>query len=248
MEELYCYVTETSGLWQWFISPNRGPDIGFDFYRAFIRDDRYMLFLNGMRTTITLSIMALAIGTVIGLLVTYLSMSKIKPLRWLALAYLDIIRGTPLIVQAKLWYFVILSGADLPRIVIGAIAFGVNSGAYLSEIFRAGILSIDKGQTEAGRSLGMTSLQTMRRIVLPQAIKNVLPSLANEYIVLVKETSVVFVIAIPDIMRAANVVMSLTFEPMMPLLGATVMYYFIIKVLSILFRWMERRLRKADAR
>jgi len=225
-----------------------GTDLGFEFYRAFIRDNRYQLFFAGMRTTITLSALALTIGTVIGLIVTFLSMSKIKYLRWISTVYLDIIRGTPLMVQAMLWYFVFLSGLGLPRLLIGGIAFGFNSGAYLSEIFRAGIMSIDKGQTEAGRSLGMTRFQTMRLIVLPQAIKNVLPAIANEYIVLIKETAIVFVIAVPDIMRAANVVISLTFSPMMPLLGATVMYYVIIKTLSIFFRWMEKRLRKADAR
>ena len=251
-QEIAYYIQEPgffAGLWQSFLDFLLGTEGNrSEFYRAFIRENRYQLFLAGMRTTITLAILALAIGTVVGLLITYFTMNKIKPLRWVANIYLDLIRGTPLMVQIMLWYFVFLGGMGLPRILVGGIAFGVNSGAYLSEIFRAGIMSIDKGQTEAGRSLGMSSFKTMWLIVFPQAIKNVLPAIANEYIVLIKETAIAFAIAIPDILRAANIVISRTFSPMMPLLGATVMYYVIIKTLSVIFKIIEKQMRKADAR
>ncbi|MCL2407285.1 MAG: amino acid ABC transporter permease [Defluviitaleaceae bacterium] len=247
-----------NNLWQNFLE----TDSGFEFYRAFIRDDRYQLFFSGMWVTIRLSAMALLFGTLIGLFITFLSLCKsnkhtVLPIKILiktgnifAGIYLDIIRGTPLIVQVMLWYFVIIGPLpiNLQPLLVAGIAFGVNSGAYLSEIFRAGILSVDKGQAEAGRSLGMTRFTTMWRIVLPQAIKNVLPTIANEYIVLIKETAIAFVIGVPDIIRAAQVVNSRIFNPMMPFLGATVMYYIIIKFLSIIFKILEKRLRRVDTR
>lgn len=157
------------------------------------------------------------------------------------------IRGTPSVTQLMIIYFVIFASVQLDKWIIAAIAFGVNSGAYVSEIIRAGILSIDKGQTEAGRSLGLNAFQTMSRIVIPQAVKNIFPALCNEFIVLIKETAIVGYVGLMDIQKAGDFIKSATFIAFMPLIGTAVIYYVLIKILTLVLKQIENRLRRADA-
>ena len=217
------------------------------FIRNFIEKERYTIVIGGLGNTLLLSLLAGIIGIAIGAVITYCKLTKIKPLNWIANVYLDIIRGTPSFTQLLVIYFVILGSLNVNKIIVGAIAFGINSGAYVAEIIRAGILSIDKGQTEAGRSLGLTQSQTMRRIVFPQAIKNILPALANEFIVLIKETAVCGYIGIIDLTKAMTTIQSLTFSTM-PIFTSAVIYYIIIKILTIGLSKLEKNLRKADVR
>lgn len=141
----------------------------------------------------------------------------------------------------------VFASVSIPKVIVAVIAFGINSGAYVAEIIRAGILSIDKGQKEAGRSLGLNERQTMTYIIAPQAVKNILPALANEFIVLLKETAIVGYIAIQDLTKGADIIRSLTYDPFMPLIGSAIIYFVIIKILSILLKKLEKSLRKADA-
>lgn len=219
-----------------------------DFYKCFIREDRYKLFLDGIGVTIKISLLAIVIGVVIGLLIALCSLSRKRFLRGIGKVYTDIIRGTPSVTQLMIIYFVIFASVHIDKWIIAAIAFGINSGAYVSEIIRAGILSIDKGQTEAGRSLGLSFSQTMIRIVIPQAVKNIFPALCNEFIVLIKETAIVGYVGVMDIQKAGDFIKSATFEPFMPLVGTAVIYFVIIKVLTIGLRVIEKKLRKSDIR
>ena len=161
-------------------------NFGDTFYKCFIREDRYKLLISGVGVTIKVSLLAVVIGILIGMLIAMCNLSKNKFLKLIGGIYTDVIRGTPSVTQLMIIYFVIFASVRLDKWIIAAIAFGINSGAYVSEIIRAGILSIDKGQTEAGRSLGLSAFQTMSRIVIPQAVKNIFPALCNEFIVLIK--------------------------------------------------------------
>lgn len=219
-----------------------------DFYKCFIREDRYMLFLDGIGVTIKISLLAIVIGVLIGMLIALCTLSSKKPLRAIGKVYTDVIRGTPSVTQLMIIYFVIFASVHIDKWIIAAIAFGINSGAYVSEIIRAGILSIDKGQTEAGRSLGLSASQTMIRIVIPQAVKNIFPALCNEFIVLIKETAIVGYVGLMDIQKAGDFIKSATFEPFMPLVGTAVIYFIIIKILTIGLRLIEKKLRKSEAR
>lgn len=174
---------------------------------------------------------------------------KEKALRLIGGIYTDVIRGTPSVTQLMIIYFVIFApmSAQLDKWIIAAIAFGINSGAYVSEIIRAGILSIDKGQTEAGRSLGLDAFQTMSRIVIPQAVKNIFPALCNEFIVLIKETAIVGYVGLMDIQKAGDFIKSATYIAFMPLIGTAVIYYVLIKILTLVLKQIENRLRRADA-
>ena len=145
-------------------------------------------------------------------------------------------------------YFVIFAAVPWPKWIIASIAFGINSGAYVSEIIRAGILSIDKGQTEAGRSLGLNARQTMRLIVMPQAVKNIFPTLCNEFIVLIKETAIVGYVGLMDIQKAGDFIKSATYRAFMPLIGTAIIYYVIIKILTIILARIEKKLRQSDVR
>ena len=223
-------------------------DIQQDFYKCFIREDRYMLFLDGIGVTIKISLLAIVIGVAIGLLIALCSLSSKKFLRGIGKVYTDVIRGTPSVTQLMIIYFVIFASVHIDKWIIAAIAFGINSGAYVSEIIRAGILSIDKGQTEAGRSLGLSVSQTMIRIVIPQAVKNIFPALCNEFIVLLKETAIVGYVGLMDIQKAGDFIKSATFEPFMPLVGTAVIYFIIIKALTIGLRVIEKKLRKSEIR
>lgn len=217
-------------------------------YKTFIYQDRWEWFLRGLGYTILISFTAVMLGMLIGTLAALGKLSKIKPIKWISSMYIDIIRGTPTMVQLLIIYFIIFAKVNLSPWIVGALGFAINSGAYVAEIVRGGILSIDKGQTEAGRSLGLTSSQTMLYIIMPQTIKNILPALANEFIVLIKETAVIGMISNIDLLGAAKKVQGRTYDYLYPLLGAAIIYYAVIKILSILLAKLEARLRKADVR
>ena len=223
-------------------------DFSNTFYKCFIKEDRYKLLLSGIGVTIKVSLLAVAIGIVIGMVIAMCNLSKNKLLKIIGGIYTDVIRGTPSVTQLMIIYFVIFASVHLDKWIIAAIAFGINSGAYVSEIIRAGILSIDKGQTEAGRSLGLSAFQTMSRIVIPQAVKNIFPALCNEFIVLIKETAIVGYVGLMDIQKAGDFIKSATFIAFMPLIGTAVIYYVLIKILTLLLGRLEAAMRKADAR
>ncbi|MBQ3109291.1 MAG: amino acid ABC transporter permease [Clostridia bacterium] len=223
-------------------------DVAATFTKCFIKDDRYMLLLDGIGVTIKVSLLAIVIGISIGLLIAFCSLSKNKFFRGIGKVYTDIIRGTPSVTQLMIIYFVVFATVDWAKWIICAIAFGINSGAYVSEIIRGGILSIDKGQTEAGRALGLSNAQTMTNIVIPQAVKNIFPALCNEFIVLIKETAIVGYIGLVDIQKAGDFIKSLTFEAFMPLIATAIIYFVLIKILTLVLGRIEKALRKSDAR
>ena len=194
------------------------------FYLNFIKDDRWMYIVDGLKVTLLVTFFAVLIGIVIGFLVatvrsTYDKTGKLKILNILCQIYLTVIRGTPVVVQLLIIYFVIFGNVNIDKIPVAIMAFGFNSGAYVAEIFRSGIMSIDGGQFEAGRSLGFNYVQTMRYIIMPQAFKNVLPALGNEFIVLLKETSVAGYIALQDLTKAGDIIRSRTYDAFMPLIA-----------------------------
>ncbi|MCI9665112.1 MAG: amino acid ABC transporter permease [Lachnospiraceae bacterium] len=222
------------------------------FVMAFVEGDRWKLYLKGLGVTIEIAFFAAVLGLLIGTLVALMRLSvkrNGKKTLWsrLAGAYIDVIRGTPSVLQLLIMWFIVMKSCKNGTLV-AVLSFGINSGAYVAEIVRAGILAVDKGQTEAGRSLGLTKAQTMIYIVIPQAIKNVLPPIGNEFIVLLKETAIVGYVSLTDLTRAANQITSRTLEAFMPLIGAAVIYFVIIKILTILLDILERRLRKSDNR
>lgn len=223
-------------------------DVADTFSKCFIKDDRYMLLVDGIGVTIKVSLFAVALGIIIGLLIALCNLSNKKGLRLIGGIYTDVIRGTPSVTQLMIIYFVIFAKVYWPKWIIAAIAFGINSGAYVSEIIRAGILSIDKGQTEAGRSLGLSGYQTMVHIVIPQAVKNIFPALCNEFIVLIKETAIVGYVGLVDIQKAGDYIKSSTFEAFMPLIGTAIIYYVLIKLLTTVLSRVERKLRASEAR
>ena len=223
-----------------------------DFYAAFIEADRWKLYLNGLGITMEVSVFAALLGVLIGTTLAFMKLSARKdggPTIWTTIAniYIDIIRGTPSVLQLLIMWFVVLKSWK-NGVLVAIITFGMNSGAYVAEIVRAGILAVDKGQTEAGRSLGLSKFQTMRYIVIPQAFKNVLPPLGNEFIVLIKETAIVGYVGLSDLTRVANQISSRTYEAFPSLIGSAVVYFVIIKLLTILLGKLERRLRKSDNR
>lgn len=218
------------------------------FVRCFIKDDRYKLLVSGIGVTLKVSLFAVILGVIIGFLIAVCNLSKKKGLRVIGGVYTDVIRGTPSVTQLMIIYFVIFASVRWEKWVIAAIAFGINSGAYVSEIIRAGILSIDVGQTEAGRSLGLNGRQTMLKIVMPQAIKNIFPALCNEFIVLIKETAIVGYVGLVDIQKAGDFIKSATFSAFMPLIATAIIYYVIIKILNIGLHYIEKRLRQSEIR
>ncbi len=225
-----------------------------DVYTNIIADDRYLLYLEGLKNTLLMAAGAVVIGVLLGMIVAIIKVyaadnRKLRPLEALCNLYLAVIRGTPMVVQLLIMYYIVFKSAP-PEMAVGVamLAFGVNSGAYVAEIFRAGITSIDRGQMEAGRSLGLSKNTTMRYIILPQAIKNILPALFNEFIVLVKETSVAGYISIRDLTKAAELVRSRTFEPFIPLIGIALVYLVLVMVLTAIQRRIERRLTAGDKR
>ena len=215
---------------------------------TFVVDGRWQWFVSGLGYTLLISLFSVLLGLVIGILMALMRLSKSKILRAVSGIYIDIIRGTPTMVQLLIIYFVIFANVHIDKWVVGFIAFGINSGAYIAEIVRGGILSVNIGQTEAGRSLGMTHKQTMASIVMPQAMKNILPALGNEFVVLIKETAVIGMIANIDLVGAARMVQSLTYDYLIPLLSIAVIYYVVIKIISTLLSKVEKGMRKADKR
>ena len=228
-------------------------DFKLRFYTNFIKEDRYMYLVKGLGNTLMITFLAVLLGIVLGFLVaiirsTYEKTGRAKIANAVCKVYLTVIRGTPMMVQLMIMCYVVFGKYNMNKIVVATLAFGINSGAYVAEIVRSGIMSIDPGQLEAGRSLGFSYAQTMWYIIMPQAFKNVLPALANEFIVLLKETSVCGYIGMMDLTRGGDIIRSRTYEAFMPLIGAAVIYFTVIKILTILLDKLERRLRKSDNR
>lgn len=232
------------------------------FYQTFILEDNYQYFVKGLRTTFIVTVFALILGVILGVLVAIVRSAhdqqperkKGLPLRILngiCKVYLTVIRGTPMMVQLLIMWFVVWASArstadNMTKCAI--LAFGINSGAYVAEIFRSGIMSIDKGQMEAGRSVGLTYAATMRYIIIPQAFKNVLPALGNELITLIKETSVVTVIGLCDLTKGAMIVQSKTYQALVPYFAIAAIYLVIVMFLTWMMGKVERRLRQSDLR
>ena len=226
---------------------------GHDFYINFIKDDRYTWLLDGLKNTMIITVFALLIGICIGFLVAIIRSShdksgNFKIANSICRVYLTVIRGTPTVIQLLIMNFVVFGSVSVNEILVGSLAFGINSGAYVAEIVRSGIMSIDQGQTEAGRSLGLNFTQTMRLIIIPQAFKNVLPALVNEFIVLIKETSVLAYIALTDLTKAADYIRSRTFSPFTSYIVSALLYLVVISIFTKLVGKLERRLRRSDNR
>lgn len=232
------------------------------FVLCFINEDRWKFLLKGLGLTIRVTFIALIIGLLIGVIVslvrssydkTYAGMRRglgrtlLKCGNVICKTYLTVFRGTPSVVQLLIWYFVIFASSN-NKVLVACIAFGFNSGAYIAEIMRAGIMSVDVGQTEAGRSLGLNFAQTMRFIILPQAFKNVLPALCNECIVLLKETAICGYIALQDLTKAGDIIRGRTFIAFLPLIAVALIYLLMVLGLTWLLGKLERRLRASDTR
>lgn len=218
--------------------------------KTFLRDDRYMMFLNGLKNTLIIAVFATVIGVIIGALVAIVKVyhkqtGKLRLLNAVCELYTTIIRGTPVVVQLLIIYNIIFVSST-NGVAVGILSFGINSGAYVAEIMRGGINAVDIGQTEAGRSLGLSSATTMKSIVLPQAIKNVLPAIGNEFIALLKETSVIGFLGVVDLTRAAERVISLTGNVYFPYLSIALVYLILVYGLNYLFKKLERRLARSD--
>ena len=221
------------------------------FQQNFIDESRYLYLLQGLGTTLLITAFAAIIGIILGFLVavirsTYDQTGKMKFLNAICNIYLTVIRGTPTMVQLLIMYYVIFASSNLNKVAVAFLAFGINSGAYVAEIVRSGIMSIDRGQLEAGRSLGFSYASTMWYIIMPQAFKNVLPALANEFIVLLKETSICGYIGLMDLTRGGDIIRSRTYNAFMPLLAVALIYLILVMILSALVRQLERRLRNSE--
>ena len=225
------------------------------FIDIFLNQNGYVKVVQGLHNTLLIAICGLIIGIVIGTLIaTVRVIPKYKTLprvlNHICSFYVALFRGTPMVVQLLIFYYVLLPifGVKITGVQVSMVVFGLNSGAYISEIMRSGIQSVDPGQMEAGRSLGLNKFQTMRYIIIPQAFKSILPPLGNEFIVLIKETSIVGYVGMSDLTRVANQMTSKLFDVFTPLLGIAFIYFVLTKVLSILLAKLERRLRKSDNR
>ena len=230
------------------------------FIKTFIRDSRYKVFLEGFKNTMIITIVAAIIGIIIGVVVSFihslaenardkhqdtLGAKCLMALDKLCAAYVAVMRGTPLAIQLMIMTFIIMSGFP-NKVLVCCIAFGINSGAYVSEVIRGGIGSVDYGQTEAGRSLGLSQIGTLRLIVLPQAVKNILPALCNEAIAVLKETSIVGMVAVVDLTRAGDLVRSRTMSPYFTLVSVAIVYFILVFGLSKAVKRLERRLAQSD--
>lgn len=219
-----------------------------DFRLNFIEDGRYKYILQGLGNTLIISLLAVLVGTAIGFLVAIIRSNHdktghMKVANALCKIYLTVMRGTPTMIQLLIIYYVIFATVNVPKIVVAFVAFGLNSGAYVAEIVRSGIMAVDQGQFEAGRSLGLNYKQTMRYIVMPQAFKNVLPALGNEFIVLLKETSISGYIGLTDLTHGGDIIRGITYSPLLPLLAVAVIYLILVMGLSYCMGRLERRLR-----
>lgn len=217
----------------------------------FIDDNRWMYLWDGLKITLTVTLFATILGILIGFLVaivrsTHDRTGKFKVLNFICQVYLTVIRGTPVVVQLMIIYYVIFGSVDINKVLVAVLAFGINSGAYVAEICRAGIMSIDIGQLEAGRSIGFSYAQTMWYIILPQAFKNVLPALGNEFIVLLKETSVSGYIALQDLTKGGDIIRSRTYDAFYPLVGVALIYLVLVLAFTKLLSLLERRLHQSE--
>ena len=229
--------SDSKGLWEQFVS-------------SFVESNRFVLYLNGLLVSIEISVFAAVIGLILGMILALMKIAKNRKgkrpiFSYIADFYIDVIRGTPLVLQLLIMWFIVMQSSK-NGILVAALTFGLNSAAYVAEIIRSGILAINKGQMEAGISMGFSKIQTMRYVVLPQALKNSLPSLCNEFISLLKETAIVGYVALSDLTRVANQISSATYQPFMPLIGAALIYFVLIKILSSLVKMLEKRLNKYD--
>lgn len=232
------------------------------FYDNFIYENRYMYLLRGLGVTLEIAFFSVLIGIALGFVIGIVRSSYDKTtankrhknfgdyillvVNAICRVYLTVIRGTPVVVQLLIIYFVIFGSFDINKVLVAILAFGMNSGAYVAEIIRSGIMSVDAGQFEAGRSLGFNYVQTMVHIIMPQAFKNVLPALGNEFIVLLKETSISGYIALQDLTKGGDIIRSRTYDAFMPLIAVAVIYLAIVMLLSYCVTLLERRLRKSD--
>ncbi len=241
-----------------------GTDLSFwqefyvKFYQAFIEGDRWKQYLSGVGTTLLVTALALLIGIVLGVIVAMIRTAHDQQrtghknpvlglLDGICKVYVTVIRGTPMMVQLLIMNFVIFSFSR-NYTMVGALTLGINSGAYVAEIIRGGLMSLDPGQMEAGRSLGLGYIDTMRFIVIPQAFKAILPSLGNEFIVLLKDTSLIAMIGGKELLQAAQAIYGRTYEQMFPLLGIACVYLLLVIIFSWLLNILERRLRQSDRR
>lgn len=221
------------------------------FTRNFINGDNWHYIADGLVTTIQITFFAVLVGIVIGFIVgiirsTYDKTHRLKILNFICNVYLTVIRGTPVLVQLLIIYYVIFASARIDKVLVAVLAFGINSGAYVAEIFRSGIMSIDNGQFEAGRSLGFNYPQTMWYIIMPQAFKNVLPALCNEFIALLKETSIAGYIGLQDLTKGGDIIRSRTYSAFMPLIAVALIYLAIVLIFTQLIKILERRLRQSE--
>lgn len=221
------------------------------FYEQFIVQKGYEVMLEGLQSTVIIALGALLIGVLMGTLVAIVKVwQRHSVVGWLLNAvadlYIAIIRGTPVTVQLLLVYFGLLSPLGVSALIVAILVFGLNSGAYVAEIIRSGIQAVDKGQMEAGRSLGLSYGVTMKKIILPQAVKNILPALGNEFIALIKETSVAGFITVFDLTRAARSIVSKTYDPLVPYLVLALMYLVLVLIATVLVHQLERVLHKSD--
>ncbi len=220
---------------------------------TFIVDNRWRYLTEGLKITLIVALFAVILGLLLGFLVavirsTHDKTGKLKLINAICRVYLTVIRGTPMVVQLLIMYFVIFGSFRISKIFVAVLAFGINSGAYVAEIVRSGIMSIDNGQFEAGRSLGLNYPKTMIYVILPQAFKNILPALANEFIVLLKETSVSGYIALNDLTKGGDIIRAATYEAFLPLFAVAGIYLIMVMCLSKLVSLLERRLSASDRR
>ena len=221
------------------------------FYNNFIEDNRWKYLFRGLQTTLIISFFAVIIGVALGFLIAVIrsfhdKSGSLKILNGMCKLYLTVIRGTPVMIQLLIIYYVIFSSVNVNKTVVAILAFGLNSAAYVAEIVRSGIMSIDNGQFEAGRSLGFNFKQTMWLIVLPQAFKNVLPALANEFITLLKETSISGYIGLIDLTRGGDIIRSITYEAFFPLIAVACIYLVLVVILTSCVNKLERKLRNNE--
>lgn len=215
-------------------------------YDTMIAGDRWQLIFKGMGITVFIAICAILIGTILGCVFALMKISGKKVIHGIAEVYTTVIRGIPLATQLMIFYFVVFAPLGMNRLLVAILAYGINSGAYCTEIFRAGIQGIDIGQTEAGRSLGLSRWQTLCKIVLPQAVKAVLPTYTSEFIVLIKETSVASFIAVTDLTKAGDMIRNATYNAWIPLLTCAVIYLCMTLGLTNLFALIEKRMARSD--
>lgn len=220
-------------------------------YNNFIEKGRWHYITDGLLVTLKVAFFSVIIGVILGLIIsiirsTHDKTGKMKFINAICKFYLTVIRGTPVLVQLLIIYFVIFANFNVDKSVVAILAFGINSGAYVAEIFRSGIMAVDKGQFEAGRSLGFNYSKTMWYIILPQAFKNVLPALGNEFIVLLKETSISGYIALQDLTKGGDIIRSQTYNAFLPLIAVALIYLSLVMVLSHFINRLERRLRNSD--